>query len=272
MIFSYRKRPAILGRNISGSFCFIQILLLGISAGGPAVGRLWGGDTETVRKVATVRVDPASGKLVRSVVVQPRVVAPRVVTEPSPAPASQLAADASVNEIIEDAAQRHGVDPLLVHSVIQVESGYNANAVSRAGAQGLMQLIPSTARQLGVKDAFSPKENIEAGVRYLKYLQDLFKNDLRLALAAYNAGPGAVEKYKWIPPFAETQNYVYQVGKRWGEARRKASTPPPASAAKALTAAKPRETKAVEAKPSQPVYPKIEQYVDAEGRLVLRTP
>ena len=222
----------------------------------------------TVRKVATVRADPVSGKLVRTVTVQSRIVAPRPVSDAASAAPSTLSADASVNELIEDAAQRHGVDPLLVHSVIQVESSYNSKAISPAGAQGLMQLIPSTARQLGVKDAFSPKENIEAGVKYLKYLTDYYKNDLRLALAAYNAGPGAVDKYKWIPPYAETQNYVYQVGKRWGDAKRRATTQP----ATAAPAAKPAADKIVEAKPGEPVYPKIQQYVDPEGRLHLRTP
>ena len=123
-----------------------------------------------------------------------------------------------LNAIVEKAARAHNVDPLLVHSVIKVESNYNANAVSNKGAQGLMQLTPSTARMLGVSNSFDPAQNIEAGVKYLKYLKDLYKDD-RLALAAYNAGPGAVDKYKRIPPYAETQNYVYQVGKRYGEAR-----------------------------------------------------
>jgi soluble lytic murein transglycosylase-like protein len=214
-----------------------------------------------------------SGKLVRTVTVQSRVVAPRPVPEASAAPApSTLSIDASVNEIIADAAQRHGVDPLLVHSVIQVESAYNSNAISPAGAQGLMQLIPSTARQLGVKDAFSPRENIEAGVKYLKYLTDYYKNDLRLALAAYNAGPGAVDKYKWIPPYAETQNYVYQVGKRLGDAKRRASIQPSNQSGPAVPVAKPAADKIVETKPVEPVYPKIQQYVDPEGRLHLRTP
>ena len=128
---------------------------------------------------------------------------------------------ADLNAIVEKAARAHEVDPLLVHSIIKVESNYNVHAVSNKGAEGLMQLTPSTARMLGVSNSFDPQQNIEAGVKYLKYLKDLYKDD-RLALAAYNAGPGAVDKYKWIPPYAETQNYVYQVGKRYGEARRAA--------------------------------------------------
>ena len=128
---------------------------------------------------------------------------------------------ADLNAIVDKAARAHDVDPLLVHSMIKVESNYNVHAVSNKGAEGLMQLTPSTARMLGVSNSFDPQQNIEAGVKYLKYLKDLYKDE-RLALAAYNAGPGAVDKYKWIPPYAETENYVYQVGKRYGEARRAA--------------------------------------------------
>lgn len=206
-------------------------------------------------KVSTVRVDRSSGRLVRSVVVQPKVIAPVVVKDTPRQPetvAPPLASDAAINEIIEHSARKHDVDPLLVHSVIQVESGYNKYALSPKGAQGLMQLIPSTARRLGVKNAWDPRENIEAGVRYLKMLQAQFKDD-RLALAAYNAGEGAVSRYGWIPPYAETQNYVYQVGKRYGDAKRAADR------------AKPQPPPAASNGPRP-----IEQFVDAEGRLHLR--
>lgn len=161
-----------------------------------------------------------------------------------------LAKDANLNAIIEQAASKHNVDPLLIHSVIQVESGYNPYARSPKGAQGLMQLIPSTAQRLGVKNVWDPKENIEAGVRYLKMLQQQFQDD-RLALAAYNAGEAAVARWGWIPPYAETQNYVYQVGKRYGDAKRargRAATQP-------TSAGGPRP---------------VEYFTDAEGRLHLR--
>ena len=124
--------------------------------------------------------------------------------------------------MVEKAARDNNVDPLLVHSVIQVESNYNPYAVSPKGAEGLMQLMPPTARELGVSNSFDPRQNIEAGVRYLKYLQDLYKDD-RLALAAYNAGPGAVDKYKWIPPYPETQDYVNRVGQQYGAAKKAAA-------------------------------------------------
>jgi soluble lytic murein transglycosylase-like protein len=99
-----------------------------------------------------------------------------------------------------------------------VESNYNPSAVSPKGAQGLMQLMPATAQRFGVTDSFDPKQNIEAGVRYLKLLQDTFQDD-RLAIAAYNAGEKAVAKYRDVPPYPETKNYVAKVGKKYGEAK-----------------------------------------------------
>ena len=112
-------------------------------------------------------------------------------------------------DIVDAAARRHGVDPSLVHAVIAVESGYRANAQSPAGAQGLMQLMPATQRQLGVSDAFDPRQNVDAGVAYLHRLTDEFGTVL--ALAAYNAGPGAVRRYNGIPPYKETRAYVQAV-------------------------------------------------------------
>ena len=112
-------------------------------------------------------------------------------------------------DIVNAAARRHGIDPGLVHAVIAVESGYRANAQSPAGAQGLMQLMPGTQRQLGVSDAFDPRQNVDAGVAYLRRLTDEFGTVL--ALAAYNAGPGAVRRYNGIPPYKETRAYVQAV-------------------------------------------------------------
>jgi hypothetical protein len=112
---------------------------------------------------------------------------------------------------IRDVATRHGVDPALVESVIRVESAWNPWAVSRKGAQGLMQLMPRTASALGVRDAFDPRQNIEGGVRHLRYLLDRYPSDLTLALAAYNAGERAVDQHGGIPPYPETQQYVQKV-------------------------------------------------------------
>ena len=115
-------------------------------------------------------------------------------------------------EIIASAAEAHGVDPMLVSALIQVESGYRPSARSRKGAMGLMQLMPSTAREYKVRNPFEPKANIEAGIKHLKTLIDRFgATRLELALAAYNAGPSAVEKFNGIPPYRETRNYVARI-------------------------------------------------------------
>ncbi|MES2948003.1 MAG: lytic transglycosylase domain-containing protein [Pseudomonadota bacterium] len=119
-----------------------------------------------------------------------------------------------VNEYVDEinlAARQYGVDPALVRAVIHAESGFNARARSQKGAMGLMQLMPGTARMLGVVDAHSPSHNIQGGAQYLAGLLAQFKNDVGLATAAYNAGPGAVQKYAGIPPYTETQVYVQRV-------------------------------------------------------------
>jgi soluble lytic murein transglycosylase-like protein len=118
---------------------------------------------------------------------------------------------AQFDSAVADAASQNSMDPNLVKSVIQQESAFNPKAVSSCGAMGLMQLMPETAKALGCGDAFDPVQNIQAGTKYLKSLMDRFHGDTSLALAAYNAGAGAVEKYNGVPPFAETQNYVKNI-------------------------------------------------------------
>jgi len=116
-------------------------------------------------------------------------------------------------DIINTACDRHGVDPSLVHALVKVESGFNPDALSKKGAMGLMQLMPQTAVEMNVRNTFNPNENIDGGVKYLRYLIDRYEGNLSLALAAYNSGETAVKKWGTVPPYRETQNYVRRIMK-----------------------------------------------------------
>jgi soluble lytic murein transglycosylase-like protein len=131
------------------------------------------------------------------------------------------------DDVIEETAVRNGVRTDLVRAVIQAESAFNPRAVSNKGAMGLMQLMPATARQFGVVNAFDPAQNVRGGVAYLRQLLDRYDGDERLALAAYNAGPGAVDRHgQTVPPFRETRDYVSRVHRLAGEQQRTGMPPP----------------------------------------------
>ena len=134
--------------------------------------------------------------------------------------------NAALDVLVNEAATRNGLDPCLILSVMRAESGFNRSAVSVKGASGLMQLMPETASRFGVKNIFDMQENVMAGARYLRWLLNRFQGDVRLALAGYNAGEGAVELYGLrIPPFLETQNYVRTIYTRYSGIH--AGAPPP---------------------------------------------
>jgi hypothetical protein len=136
-------------------------------------------------------------------------------TEASQSSSKAYSAD-SYAEIINSACNRHGVDPALVQALVKVESDFNPYALSKKGAMGLMQLMPQTALDLQVRNGFSPDENIDGGVKYLRYLLDRYEGNLSLALAAYNSGESAVQKWGTIPPYRETQDYVQRILKIYG--------------------------------------------------------
>ena len=155
---------------------------------------------------------------------------------PAPVPVQQASqktakmlpiADPKIEKVIQDMATRHGVDVNLIKAIIKAESNNNPKAVSSKGAQGLMQLMPPTARNLGVANSLDPAQNVDGGVRYLKQLMALYSGNLELSLAAYNAGPGAVERHGGIPPYRETQQYVKKIGNLYGSLRSQTETPEP---------------------------------------------
>jgi soluble lytic murein transglycosylase-like protein len=194
-----------------------------------------------------------TGRLVRIVArgvrPKPETAAPQIELPPA-----RMEVPVALAKLVDEIADRHAVDSDLVHSMIRVESNYNPLATSNKGALGLMQLVPSTARRFGVSDAFNPAQNLEGGVRYLKYLLDHYKGNHDLALAAYNAGEGTVQRFGGIPPFPETQSYVYRVGKDLDQ----------------MKEAKKRQNVDSSARPAGEPNP-IRAFMDAMGRTYYKT-
>jgi soluble lytic murein transglycosylase-like protein len=175
---------------------------------------------------ATNYLDVAADAVVR---VEPVPDTPAVLQNPSPAtlpahsPAVTTLTQEEMHTMLASAGGEHNIDSDLLASVVKAESGGHVRAVSRVGAQGLMQLMPSTARQLGVENTFAPKENIDGGTAYLDMLLTRYHNNVALALAAYNAGPAAVDRYHGIPPYAETRAYVARVIREFNRRKRSAA-------------------------------------------------
>jgi Transglycosylase SLT domain len=187
--------------------------------------------------------------------IEPEEIFTPVVPDPPAAPPSAP----PYRELVAAAASRYGVDAELISSVMEVESHFDAKAISPKNARGLMQLLPETAARLGVKDIFDPQENIEAGTRYLKELLQLYNNNLTLALAAYNAGPDKVQKYGSVPPYRETLSYVNQVKRKYQKSKSatpaKPSTP---AASKAPAGAPPSGTSPTPPAPPPSPAPKTQ--------------
>jgi soluble lytic murein transglycosylase-like protein len=150
-------------------------------------------------------------------------IEPEEVFDPLPEP---LGANTPFSEIIHQAAIRYDVDADLIHCLIAVESNFNPQAVSRKNARGLMQIMPQTAARLGVKNIFDPRENVDAGTRYLRDMLARYNNDITLALAAYNAGPDKVDRYgRQVPPYGETRLYVQKISRNYAKVKSGAARP-----------------------------------------------
>lgn len=252
-------------QNIGMRFCLTLALALPALAASAS-------HAETVTQTI-VRADQKSGRLMRTTVAVVSIAVEAVAVQShylefkpdavagKPDTALETPADASgLTGLINQIAAEIGVEASLVHSVIRAESNYNARAVSPKGALGLMQLIPATARRFGVTNPFDAKDNIQGGVRYLKFLLEYFRDDYAKAIAAYNAGEAAVDKYHGIPPYAETQNYVYRVAKNLKTAR---------EASQRITAALPLAAALVA---GTETYKPIQTSIGGDGRVYYRTP
>ncbi|HEV2862507.1 MAG TPA: lytic transglycosylase domain-containing protein [Pyrinomonadaceae bacterium] len=183
--------------------------------------------------------------------------APSALTTPEPVPMSAASksldgfstGDPKVDAFIVDSGTRHGVDPVLLYAIMHRESSFKKRALSNKGASGLMQLMPATARRFGVSNIWDPRENIEGGARYMRVLLNMFDGDVRLALAGYNAGEGAVLKYgRSVPPYAETREYVRRITERYAMMR------DPATARRAPVVTRTQIAKLKAAEQVAPVY------------------
>jgi hypothetical protein len=260
--------------TLTGKFVFVVAMVAGCFSSSQLRGAsqpIVIATSEKVQRVV-VGVDPKTGQLSRRTIWVSR---PQVVAKPLAAIGRSVAKSfrppPHLQKIAKETAIKHRVDPELVQSVIRHESAFNPMAISPVGAMGLMQLMPQTARRFGVVNPFDPQQNIEGGVRYLKYLQSLYGENLDLTLAAYNAGEGAVQKYgNQVPPYRETVYYVAKVGQTYRASQRPSAvaklpkiSEPEAKTAAAVPTVSPNE--------NQPAPQPFEVLVDSDGRMIVRT-
>jgi soluble lytic murein transglycosylase-like protein len=183
-------------------FLFVLVIILMVSFASNL-------DSQTPKPVLDDK--PVTAKVISSQPIEEEYTAAKI--EPILPPVKGNKKERLFHPIIIQTSSRHQVDPAIVKAIIMAESGYNPRAISKAGAKGLMQLMPKTAQDLGVEDSFNPQQNISGGVRYFKQLMNRFNGDFKLALAAYNAGSTTVRRYKGVPPFKATQHYIKKVFK-----------------------------------------------------------
>ena len=181
-------------------FLFVLVMILMVSFASNL-------DSQKLKPVLDAK--PVIAKVISSQPIEEEYTAAKI--EPTLPPVKGNKKEWLFHPIIIQTSSRHQVDPAIVKAIIMAESGYNPRAISKAGAKGLMQLMPKTAQDLGVEDVLNPQQNIDGGVRYFKQLVNRFNGDLKLALAAYNAGSKTVRRYKGVPPFKATQYYIKKV-------------------------------------------------------------
>lgn len=215
----------------------------------------------------TVAVDPKTGMLGRRTVQVLRGADLDTRISTQIVPRAKRQAPPHVKTMVHEVAKKHDVDPDLVTSVMAQESAFQPTAVSHAGAMGLMQLMPATARRFGVSNPFDPRQNLEGGVKYLKYLQGLFGDNLELTLAAYNAGENAVAKYgNRIPPYRETVHYVSKIASEYRAVRNQKQATAQEAVPSVVTKPVVANPESEEAKPRS-----IEWTIDEQGRFVVKT-
>ena len=183
-----------------------------VAAFQPAMAAMYGYIDNDGRVHISSKLDPRYQPIPPGQTLQPAKKTPSLVAlKPARPVEAHPARVGRYRDLVEQVADKYDLNPDLMHAIISVESGYNPKAVSNRGARGLMQLMPATGKRFGGRQLSDPKQNLEAGARYLAYLLDKFDNRLTLAIAAYNAGEGAVQRYGTVPPYKETRNYVAKV-------------------------------------------------------------